>query len=738
MRRSQQSEESISRPGVLTRAEGRTNLMVYKKLVSVPSHATFDPKASRGGMMKKMTTLPALILLISATGLPAQQKQPVDFSNVKEQHEILRNAKQLQYEKALALAGDVRKTPAIGEDYDVFYYGLNLAIDHVALLLEGNVVMGAKTLTDGFSQVELDFFDDMDIDSVKWQGQNLAFTQLSETVQIDLPDTLSTGEEFFVNTYYSGTPQSYYFGAFSFDEHATGPIISTLSEPTYARAWWPCKDIPSDKADSADVWITVDSDLIATSEGTLTGVIDNGDGTTTYRWHEAYPITTYLVSLAISNYVTFADWYHTAAGDSMEVRYWVYPQDSADAEIDFSVTVPMMEAFVDVFEIEYPFLGEKYAMSAFEFGGAMEHQTNTSYGSWLIRGDHRYDLIVAHELAHQWWGDMVTCWDFINIWLNEGFAVYSEALWIEYNGGPLALRDYMLQIDVSSGNFDGPIYDPTETFNSTVYDKGAWALHMLRHIVGDSSFFDILYEWGTHPSYAYAAATTEDLIALCEDVSGMELQWYFDEFVYGENRPIYNYWWLKEENGGEWTVQLHIDQVQTNAPPFKMPIDIELELPSGDTTFVVWDSLPSQDFTITVPEEPAGLDFDPMAWVLKRAYEVPPTGIGGGEPSGSPVPMAFALSQNHPNPFNPRTTIDYTIGGPEEGRGAGAVPVRLGIYDTRGRLIVRLVEEEQEPGTYRVTWDGKDRAGLQAGSGIYFSVLEAGDFRATRKMVLLK
>jgi len=685
--------------------------------------------------MRKQLTLITMFLLFIVQFAPAQTLDGFDKPDYRAMHDMLRELKTSHLEKTTNLAGVRGEVPSVGEDYDVSFYRLNLKVDDIAETLDGNVIMTASALSDGFSLVALDFYNDLSVDSVKSGGQSIPFTQQSEVLEINLPDTLSAGESFLVNTFYHGTPASYGWGTIGFDQHETGPIIWTLSEPFGARSWWPCKDIPSDKADSADVWLTVDSDLVATAEGTLRDVIDNGDGTTTYKWHEQYPITTYLISMAISNYVSFADWYYPDSGDSMEVRYWVFPEDSSAAEIDFSETVPMIEAFVDAFMIEYPFLEEKYAMSAFPWGGAMEHQTNTSYGSYLIQGNHHFDTIVAHELAHMWWGDMVTCYDFINIWLNEGFATYSEAIWVESYSGATGLRDYMLDIDHSQG-FPGSIYDPDDTFNSTVYEKGGWALHMLRHVVGDSIFFETMRQYGTNTSYFYANATTEDFQNVCEDVSGRDLDWFFTEWIYGENRPNYEYWWVKEEDQGNWDVHLHIDQVQTNAPPFMMPIDIELVTASGETTVVVWDSLPAQDFHVILSEEPNTLHFDSDAWVLKWARQIPPVAIDGEEPGDSPVPMVFSLSQNHPNPFNPRTTITYTVGATRNDE--NPLPVHLHIFDARGRLVQKLIDTKQKPGTYQAVWDGRDSGGTQVTSGVYFYRLEAGDYKATRKMVLTK
>jgi len=687
-------------------------------------------------MVKRATVLSVLLLCVVQFSY-SQTLSDIDRLNFREDRARVRQLKRIQHEKANALPGQSGMTTTVGEDYDVSYYKLNIGVDHIAETLDANVIMAGLALTDDFHLVTVNFFNDLTVDSVKSVGQNLSFVHQGGELAVELPDTLSNGESFYINTFYHGTPQSYEWGTFGFDYHSQGPVVWTLSQPDYSRSWWPCKDVAWDKADSVDVWMTVDESLIATSQGTLREVIDNGNGTKTYKWHHAYPVSTYLVSMAISNYATFAHWYHTDLGDSMEVRYWVFPQDSVNAEEDFSITVPSIEVFVDAFQIEYPYLLEKYAHSAFPWGGGMEHATNTSYGSMLITGDHRFDWLLVHEAAHMWWGDMVTCYDWINTWLNEGFATYGEAIWFESLGGAAGLQNYMQTLAVP-GYFSGPIYDPDDWFNNTVYDKGAWALHMLRHVVGDAVFFDILHEWGTNPSYAYSAVTTEDFVAVCEDLSGAQLDWFFDEWVYGMYRPDYEYWWVEEEDQGTWDVHLHIDQTQTSVPAFKMPVDIRLTFAATETTIVVWDSLPAQDFYFTFQEDPVNLLFDPDGWILKHIHQIPPVGTEGNDPGSPPVPLAFTLSQNHPNPFNPNTTISYTVGAENSVPKKEPLGVKLSIFDTRGRLVAQLVDEIQDPGYYRVTWDGRNTTGNAVSSGIYFYLLEAGEHRITRKMVLLK
>jgi hypothetical protein len=379
--------------------------------------------------------------------------------------------------------------------------------------------------------------------------------------------------------------------------------------------------MPHDKADSADVRYTVTSSLVATSNGELISNTDNGDGTRTFHWHISYPITTYLISLAASNYQSFTDWYISLSGDSMPVTSYVYPEHYSQAEEDLSVVPEAIAIYAGLFG-EYPFINEKYGHSIFPWGGAMEHQCNTSYGSGLIRGDHAYDWIAVHELSHMWFGDKITCDTWPDIWMNEGFASYCEALWVEHNQGAGAYRTYMTS---NNGVYDpsGPIYDPDQLFDgNTVYNKGSWVLHILRGVMGDSAFFDGMRGYANHPDHIYGTIQTREFQHIMEGYYGDSLSWFFDQWVWGMNRPIYRYSWMEQDLGnGQFEIFLHVAQTQNSPAPdvFTMPIRVYPRIDNVDTVITVWNDARIGDYRFIVIGDPASMTFDRYNWILREA-----------------------------------------------------------------------------------------------------------------------
>jgi hypothetical protein len=228
------------------------------------------------------------------------------------------------------------------------------------------------------------------------------------------------------------------------------------------------------------------------------------------------------------------------------------------------------------------------------------------------------EFVVAHELGHQWWGDMITCRDFHHIWLNEGFATYSEALWAESQGGPAAYH-----ADLAQNKFFGPgsVYVPDDTdegriFSSDLsYNKGSWVLHMLRRVLGDATFFAALAHY--RAAHAYGATVTEDFQASCEAVSGRDLTQYFQQWVYGERYPIYRSQWTSAPVSGGFEVTLTLEQRQS-WQLFTMPVDVRIQTIAGPRDFVVPDSLASQTFALWVDAAPTAVEIDPDQWILRQ------------------------------------------------------------------------------------------------------------------------
>jgi len=490
--------------------------------------------------MKLKTLAVTTFLLLLPVMLLAQEITPREFRNAEFKMKSQYWKQMLERQESGIILDQT--------DFDVTHWILDINVTDIAgETITGYVTMTSSPTIDGLTEVDYDFHSNMDVDSVMMNGEHVTYSHLSHVITITLDRTYNLGDLFTTTVFYNGHPEGSGFGSFTWDSHSGHPLITTLSEPEGARDWWPCKDMPHDKADSADVIITVPDDLVATSNGVLVSDIDNGDGTRTFHWDISYPITTYLICLSITNYQSFTDWYVSEQGDSMPIVNYVFPEHYNQAVEDLNITDDAIGFFASIYG-EYPFIEEKYGHSIFGWGGAMEHQCNTSYGRWLIRGDHYYDWILVHELAHMWFGDMITCDIWPEIWMNEGFASYSEALWFEHLFGFETYINYMTNSN-SVSYPSGPIYDPDQLFDgNTVYNKGSWVLHMLRGVMGDEAFFDGMYAYANDPEFMYGTITTREFQAVMEQYYGADLGWYFDEWIWGRNRPFYTYSWMDEDN----------------------------------------------------------------------------------------------------------------------------------------------------------------------------------------------
>ncbi len=518
--------------------------------------------------------------------------------------------------KALSARGAGGAVPS--QPVDVKYYRLDVAITASPAYLRGSVLMNAVSRQPGLSTVDIDLMSSMHVDSIKAGNTQCAFVQNPSDVSITLDRPYAQGELISVVIYYQGIPGSSGFGSFEFSAHGFEPWIWSLSEPYGAKDWWPCIDHPSDKADSMDMYARCDTAFKVGSNGRLLSVINNGDGTHTWHWHEGHPISTYLVSVAITNYASFSNWFTYGPADSMEVLNYVLPEHLTSALSQLPRVVDELRIYSDLFGL-YPFFDEKYGHSEFGWGGGMEHQTMTSLGGFS-------DYLTAHELSHQWFGDMITCRTWPNIWLNEGFATFCEHLYerAEYGEASYWSGITSNMADAKSSTASVYVADSGSVgslFNwSRVYAKGSVVLHMLRHVLGDSDFFHSMYNYAHDPRFRFGTATTEDFQSVCEATSGKSLGYFFSEWIYGERYPQYVSRWIVDSTGdGGFRVTIGISQSTLTANPayFTMPVDFKISAPGHDTVVTLFNNAGSQIFTLTLSFKPTSVRLDPAGWILK-------------------------------------------------------------------------------------------------------------------------
>lgn len=630
-----------------------------------------------------------LIALISAQGKP--------YSSLK---------------KALKYPGD--------QNIDVKFYALDLDIRPSTQYLAGNTLIKLKMKTD-LTSFYLDLSNNLKVDSVFINSLKKTFTHSENKINFSSL-SFKKDEIIDVKVFYQGKPASTGLGSFVFKQINGKDYIWTLSESYGTSDWFVCKDSPEDKADSADIKITVPEKLTAVSNGKLFEEKNNGNGTKTFLWKTRYPIAQYLISIAVAEYEKYTNYFKYTEKDSMPIEHYSWSGNLTEARKKmFDLTPYMLKTYSDLFGL-YPFIKEKYGHADFGWDGGMEHQTISS----MI--DYSEDLMI-HELAHQWFGDKITCKDWNSIWLNEGFATYSEALYYEVKYGKGAydgtIKDYMNYATYAQGSIylndissDANIFDYYLT-----YAKGCVVLHMLRGVTGKEKFLQILKNYINDPELVYTSTGIDSFIKHAEAVHGSSLKWYFDEWIYGENYPKYNFTWNSTNTSdGRFRVNINVKQQLNNNPAFfTMPIQIKIYTNTKDTLVTVFNNSADQNFEFVLSENVIKIEPDPDNLIMKGIISV--TDIE--KESNIEIPQKFELMQNFPNPFNPATVIAFTL--PEKCR------VELKVFDILGKEVKTLADEEFSSGKYSVKFDAGNLP-----SGIFLYRIKAGNYSVTKRMVLVK
>lgn len=527
--------------------------------------------------------------------------------------------------QALALlappaAGQVAESASA---FRIAYYDLQVEVQPEAKTIRGCVRVVGRVGATSLAVLHLELAPALVVDSAATRSRGtlrrLEVSRDGYAVGLIRSPAWRAREPLDITVCYHGMPSA---TAVLFVGSGDSARIGSYGLPYSAREWWPTHDSPAPKADSADIEITAPVGLTAVSSGRLVGRETHGDGSATTRWSVRYPVYPDVISLALARYTTFFLEYRNTRGERMPILFFVFPEDEAKAHVDFS-TLPSILAHHAARFGEYPFLREKYGVAEFPIESFREHQTIPSYGPRYITGDHRNDWILAHELAHQWFGDALTVRNWSDVWLNEGFATYAAFLWIERAQGKAAYDSVVsarMKLDYPSPVFVADSSDVDHMFTPATFFKGALVLHMLRHVLGDELFFRALRRY--IDENLYKNVTTATFQRVCEQLAHRRLDWFFREWIYGTGAPAYRLAWTVRragagEDGRGFVVDLTVNQAQ-DGQTFVMPLDIALQTAGGTRLEAVVDSVRTLRVAFTVPDSVTVVALDPGNWVLKR------------------------------------------------------------------------------------------------------------------------
>jgi aminopeptidase N len=540
-----------------------------------------------------------LILAFAAAAAVPASAQPIDWSK-----------KALQSERSRA--------------YDALHYRIAIRLDLDRRSFEGETTVSLTSLREGLETCVLDAEEFTVTKVLSDWGESLPFDQSEKELKVRLPRPLKLGETRSFTCFYNGRDPK--IGLTFAVESANNPkLVFSDSFPDRVHHWFPCYDYPNDKVTS-EIIATVKSGLKVAANGRLLRVFeDPSAGTVTYHWSQALPHSTYLIFLAAAPYVVVQDWYK-----ALPVNYWVYPRDEKKAFPTYGQTPKMIEFFNKIYGYDYPW--QKYDQVSVPSGGGAESTSATAMTHVILVDEkNARDFpaigIVSHELAHQWWGDLITLRSWAHTWMNESFGTYSDYLYYRHERGDDEgavnllgkLNSYLRE---ARTRYVRPIvsdrYDrPEDMFDAHTYPKGALVLHMLRNIVGDESFFKVLSHF-LH-CYAFNAVDTHDFIRSVKTVTGQNLDWFFDQWLFKPGHPVFNV--RSDWDGTRKIVTVTISQAQDfsrGIPVFRVPAVIAVVTPKGKTTKTVWIREKEETFEFSAEAKPLLVRFDEGNVLIKE------------------------------------------------------------------------------------------------------------------------
>ncbi len=602
--------------------------------------------------------------------------------------------------------------------YDINFYWIDLSVSSATTFIKGSATIRAKVIINHLDTIALELIRQMKIDSSFLNNSKLtSLYRENNNIFFPLNKSLEENSFFSLKIYYHGNPPTGgFFSGVSRGHNNTWnkDVTWTLSEPFAAKDWFPVKQSLTDKADSAWIFLTTPSNEMAGSEGILSNIVNLPDGKRRYEWKTKYPIDYYLLSFAVADYQDYRIYAHPKQlnGDSLLIQNFVYnsPEFLNSTKTDIDQTSKIIELYSNLFGL-YPFSKEKYGHCLTELGGGMEHQTMTTLGGF------GFDL-VAHELGHMWFGDNITCATWSDIWINEGFATYSNYLANEYLKGAEEALDFITKAQTHAiSQPGGSIYIPEKEiypgnewriFNGRLsYDKGAAVLHMFRHeINNDSIFFNILQAY--QKRFSGSVATGADFKHVVDSITGKDFTYFFNQWYYGEGYPEFNITWSQTSDS------LRIVSIQTTSTQttrlFRMFFDLKLHFNDGHDSLVrllQTDTL--NRFSIPLAKKVNNITYDPNHWTLQKINSI---GLDAIQDITNPTKF-----WSYPNPVKTELHLRFDH--------QYSTQKQISIYSVDGRIIFKTSTNK---GELKINFKNYPH-------GIYIISAVAGEKHALQKIV---
>ncbi len=554
------------------------------------------------------------------------------------------------------------------QNYDIVYQKLDLNVDPAVYYIKGVVTAKFKAL-EPMNRVVFDLSNALRVATVKEGSTVLNFTQnQTDELVVQFSSTLNVGQEKSIVITYEGAPPRNQ-GSFTTARHGGTAILWTLSEPFGASDWWPCKQDLTDKVDAIDIVITAPQAYKAVANGVEVTQVNNTNSTITTHFQHNYPIPAYLVAIAVTNYQIYQQSAGTPPNEFPIVNY-IYPENFNTVVPQLQQTLPIMNLFESLFGT-YPYANEKYGHAQFGWGGGMEHSTVSFMGSFG-------EGLIAHELAHQWFGNKVTCGSWQDIWLNEGFAEYAAGLVVQNLRGESQFRNWRQNLisDVTSQNGGNLYLTPLQALSSDrifssriTYNKGAMTVHMLRYVLGDQAFFAGIKSYLNDVNLAYKHAYTPDVKTHLENASGKDLTPFFNQWVFGEGYPTYTV--MAQQSGTKVSLKVSQRTSSVAVPFFTMPLEVRLSGAQGETKTVLLDhTVPEQLFEVEADFVVQAVVVDPNSHII--------TGFNSGTLAvGDILPKDITISI-YPNPAFTELYLE---------RNDAFSLDKIEVYDGKGSLV---------------------------------------------------